>query len=236
MTFSQLHERLRLEMWRRIQRGVVTGKLLAAQTGLRPSHISNFLHKKRKLSLVALDRLLDAQQIDIQELAGPMLDEGESPDGILTETVRIPLIAQPAVVALPVIPRRSVQAYMMLPGVDFDRLPPHHSSLRRSWERFIGIRITADQASGMEPLLRELAIVVVDRHYNTLLEVNPPRPNLYVVRLGNRLLLRYVTSDSKRLLLRPYHLDFPVEILEAGSIDSLNDFLIGRVCLHISAL
>lgn len=236
MTFSQLHERLRLEMWRRIQRGVVTGKLLAAQTGLRPSHISNFLHRKRKLSLTALDRLLEAQQIDIQELTGPMLDEEESPDESVAETVRIPLIAQPTVVALPIIPPRAVQAYMTLPGTEFDRLPPHHSSLRRSWERFIGMRISAEQAYAMEPLLQELAIVVVDRHYNTLAEVAPPRPNLYVLRLDNRVLFRYVTSDSTRLILRPYSLDFPVEILEAGSVNSWNDFLIGRVCLHLTAL
>jgi transcriptional regulator with XRE-family HTH domain len=236
MTFSQLHERLRLEMWRRIQRGVVTGKLLAAQTGLRPSHISNFLHRKRKLSLAALDRLLDAQQIDIRELAGPMLDDGEPSDETFAETVRIPLIAQATVVALPVIPPRSVQAYMTLPGADFDRLPLHHSFARRSWERFIGMRISADQASAMEPLLRELTIVVIDRHYDTLLEVAPPRPNLYVLRVGNRLLFRYVTSDSKRLLLRPYRLDFPVETLDVGPIDSLNDLLIGRVCLQLSAL
>jgi transcriptional regulator with XRE-family HTH domain len=236
MTFSQLHERLRLEMWRRIQRGVVTGKLLAAQTGLRPSHISNFLHGKRKLSLTALDRLLDAQQIDIHELAGPLVAAGEAPDGIPPETVRIPLIAQTTVVALPIIPSKAVQGYLTIPGTEFDRFPAHDSSLRRSWERFIGMRITADQAIAMDPLLQELTIVVVDRHYITLAEVAPPTPNLYVLRLGNRLLFRYVTSDSKRLVLRPYRLDFPVETLAVSSIDSLSDFLIGRVCLHLSAL
>ena len=98
------------------------------------------------------------------------------------------------------------------------------------------MRISAEQAYAMEPLLQELAIVVVDRHYNTLAEVAPPRPNLYVLRLDNRVLFRYVTSDSTRLILRPYSLDFPVEILEAGSVNSWNDFLIGRVCLHLTAL
>ena len=236
MTFSQLHERLRLEMWRRIQRGVVTGKLLAAQTGMQPSHISNFLHRKRSLSLAALDRLLEAQQIDIQELAGSLSEESEPRDSPLAETLRIPLIAQPSIAALPIIPARSVQLYMTLPAAEFDRLPPNHTTGRRSWERFIAMRVTAEQAAAMYPLLRDLAIVIIDRHCNSLLEAVQPLPSLYLLRLGNRFLLRYVTFDSKQLLLRPYRLDFPVEAFVVSSNDALNDFIIGRVCLHLAEL
>ncbi len=165
-----------------------------------------------------------------------MMDDGEWPDGTIAETVRIPLIAQSTVIALPIIPARSIQAYITIPGADFDHLPPHHSSLRRSWERFIAMRITAEQAIAMEPLLRELDILIIDRHHNTLLEIALHRPNLYLVRLGSRIMFRYVTSDSNRLILRPYRLDAPVETLEVSSIDSLNDFLIGRVCLHLSTI
>ena len=98
------------------------------------------------------------------------------------------------------------------------------------------MRITAEQAIAMEPLLRELDILIIDRHHNTLLEIALHRPNLYLVRLGSRIMFRYVTSDSNRLILRPYRLDAPVETLEVSSIDSLNDFLIGRVCLHLSTI
>ena len=58
MIFLELHERLRLEVWRRIDRGVLSRALLARQTGLAQAHISNFLHRRRRLSLPALDRLL----------------------------------------------------------------------------------------------------------------------------------------------------------------------------------
>jgi Cro/C1-type HTH DNA-binding domain len=68
MNFSQLHEQLRLELLRRIERGLLSGTLLARQTGLKPAHISNFLHCKRRLSLDALDRVLSAQSIAIEEL------------------------------------------------------------------------------------------------------------------------------------------------------------------------
>ena len=236
MTFSQLHERLRLEMWRRIQRGVVTGKLLAAQTGLRPSHISNFLHRKRNLSLAALDKLLDAQQISIQELAGLLEDVDDLHHILQSETLRVPVIAQGAAFATPIIPRRAVQSYISLPATEFARFRPSPSPGRRSWERFVGMRVTANEASAMEPLLKELSIVVIDRHYNLLAQPAPPVSTLYALRLGNRFLLRYVTFDSNRLLLRPYCLDYPVEVLENLSRESLVDLLLGRVCLHLSEI
>jgi transcriptional regulator with XRE-family HTH domain len=234
MTFSQLHERLRLEMWRRIQRGVVTGKLLAAQTGLRPSHISNFLHRKRKLSLAALDRLLAAQQISIRDLAGLAPETAESHDPSESGTLRIPLVSQTAAITLPIIPRQAIESYITLPLAELDHFPLRHSALRRGWERFIAIRISADQASEAEPLLRELSLVIIDRHYHSLISVAPPHPNLYAIQLGNKLLLRYVSFESNRLLLRPHRLDFPIQALEIAPHAAPGDLLVGRVCLHIS--
>ena len=49
MKFLELHERLRLVTWRRIDQGVLSSSLLARQTGLAQAHISNFLHRRRRL-------------------------------------------------------------------------------------------------------------------------------------------------------------------------------------------
>ena len=68
MNFTQMHERLRLELLRRIQRGTLSISLLARQTGFGQSHISNFLRCKRQLSLEALDRVLASQHIKAWDL------------------------------------------------------------------------------------------------------------------------------------------------------------------------
>ena len=68
MNFTQMHERLRLELLRRIQRGTVSVSLLARQTGFGQSHLSNFLHSRRQLSLEALDRILAAQHMGAVDL------------------------------------------------------------------------------------------------------------------------------------------------------------------------
>ena len=68
MNFTQMHERLRLELLRRIQRGTLSVSLLARQTGFGQSHISNFLNSRRQLSLEAIDRLLAAQHLTAIDL------------------------------------------------------------------------------------------------------------------------------------------------------------------------
>src|ERR1019366_3718198 len=73
MNFSQMHEKLRLELLRRISRGTVSVSLLARQTGFGQSHLSNFLNSRRQLSMEAIDRLLAAQHLTAADLL-PVLD------------------------------------------------------------------------------------------------------------------------------------------------------------------
>ncbi len=68
MNFQDLHELLRLELLRRIERGTLTGSRLAQQIGFQQAHVSNFLNRKRALSLEGLDRVLASQNITIDQL------------------------------------------------------------------------------------------------------------------------------------------------------------------------
>jgi hypothetical protein len=68
MKFEMLHENLRLEILRRIDRGVLSGSTLARATGFQQAHISNFLNRKRSLSLEGLDRVLTAQNLSVLDL------------------------------------------------------------------------------------------------------------------------------------------------------------------------
>src|ERR1017187_6446934 len=79
MNFIQMHERLRLELLRRIQRGTVSVSLLARQTGFGQAHLSNFLHSRRQLSLAAMDRILDAQHMEVADLLPVLHRAGDSP-------------------------------------------------------------------------------------------------------------------------------------------------------------
>lgn len=234
MNFSQLHERLRAEIARRIDRGQLTGTLLARQTGLRASHISNFIHKKRNLSLPALDRVLAAQVLSIEDLM-PEANRG-SIEQMVEGTTIIPLVSQATAIHSPTINRRSIVELVHLSSGILEQLRPRRSLARRDWQRFLAVRLNAAQARPMIPVLSTGAIVILDRHYNSMAPNAPSRPNIYAVNVANALLFRYVSYDANRVILRPHSLEYPVELLRLGVDESPATCIIGRVCLVINEL
>jgi hypothetical protein len=71
MKFKALQENLRKALWERIDEGELTGLRLANQTGFRQAHISNFLNRKRSLSLDGMDRVLSVQRLSVLDLLDP---------------------------------------------------------------------------------------------------------------------------------------------------------------------
>jgi hypothetical protein len=297
MNFSQLHERLRLEVLRRIDRGALSGSLLARQTGFPQSHISNFLHRKRTLSIEGADRLLAAQMLSVADLADleSAFARNSRPDSRLDS--RLEAAFAPAPAPTPPThpgqpgqpgqpghahPTQSLPNPQQAPGVAAHGLaiahgvaptpftsvpivthsaaihepqPPPHATIdlfpissrllahlrsrraasRRSWLRFVAIRVSAQQAAGMDPLLATDALAVLDRHYNSLQAYHPFHPTLYAVRAGNQLLLRYASFELNRLILRPYSLSQPVRLLTLGPQETPSDLIVGRLCFTLSA-
>lgn len=238
MTFFQLHEQLRMEIARRIDRGQLTGTLLARQTGLRQSHLSNFIHGKRRLSLSALDRVLASQLLCIEDLLPePHRATRPQPEDISPENVSIvPLVSNATALHAPVVTHRSILELIHLPAGALAHLRPRRTFTRRSWQRFVAVRLTAAQARPMEPALTAGSVAVLDRHYNSLVPNHPSRPNIYAVNLANALVFRYLTYEANRLILRPHALDSPVELLKLAADESPSTAIAGRVCITIAEL
>jgi hypothetical protein len=234
MNFSQLHERLRLETARRIDRGQLTGTLLARQTGLRASHLSNFIRNKRKLSLAALDRVLAAQLLSIEDLLSEANRSTSEP--VTENTSMVPLVSHVTALHSPIANQRSILELIHLPAGSLDQLRPRRSIARRDWQRFLAVRINAAQAKPMDPVLSAGSVVVIDRHYNSLVPNHPRRPNIYAVNAVNTLVFRYLSYEANRLILRPHTLDYPVELLRLSGDESPSTAIVGRVCIVIAEL
>src|SRR6202051_4376786 len=71
MKFRVLQEKLRNTLLDRIDEGDLTGLRLAQQTGFKQAHISNFLNRKRSLSLEGMDRVLSVQRLSVLDLLDP---------------------------------------------------------------------------------------------------------------------------------------------------------------------
>jgi hypothetical protein len=232
MNMTQVHERLRLELLRRIQRGTLTVSLLARLTGLAPAHLSNFLHSRRQLSLEAMDRIFAAQHLSVADLL-PADHKGthDPPDEAGSP---VPIVSHSVALFEPFIRPSAVQSMLHLPAGALRSLRTRVTPQRRAWQRFVAVRVQPLDALPMEPMLMEDGIALIDRHYISLMPYRRNRPNLYAVRNGSHLTLRHVELVTGRMVLRPHNLAFPVDLIDVDPGGSLAEVLVGRVVLIVN--
>ena len=231
MNFTQIHERLRLELLRRIQRGTLSVSLLARQTGFGQGHLSNFLHKRRKLSLEAIDKILAAQLLTASDLLPAI---GRTDPIEIEARDSVPVVSHAVALFEPRIRPSAVHGLLHLPAGALDPLHARTLPSRRAWQRFVAVRIAPPEALAMEPLVQPDAVVLIDRHYNSLRPYRPNRPTVYAVRHGAHLRIRYVDFVQNRLVLRPANFVFPVELLEIAPGEVPGDLIVGRVALILN--
>jgi len=248
MNFQDLHESLRLELLRRIESGGLTGTALARQAGFQQAHISNFLNRRRALSLEGLDRVLAAQGLTVEQLLPlGLLDLSASADGDAATGGDARQWPAPLadLEAVPVVSAwTAMEEAVVRPGAVMERVQVPAAMLKANrwwtqekyagWQRYVAVRVDAQQAAAMNPLLAEGAIAVVDRHYRSLAAYRAQQRTLYAVRAGvgaaAGLALRYVEFDGRNLILRPLAVSFPVEVVALGAAETPADYVVGRVC------
>jgi len=237
MNFQDLHELLRVELVRRIERGTLTGSRLAQQAGFQQAHISNFLNRKRSLSLEGLDRVLASQNLTIDQIL-PLEITAQVTSAIhFSEPTEIVPVVSPSAAMDEA--RISPSAIIETIQVSASRLHDNRarpSTKHAHWQRFLAIRADTQQSAAMDPLVSPGAIAVLDRHYNSLAPYRAHQSTLYAVRCGAALLLRFVDFDEGRLILRPYSRDFPVQLIPLATHETPADYIVGRVCLVFSEL
>jgi transcriptional regulator with XRE-family HTH domain len=234
MNLSQMHERLRMELLRRVQRGSLSVSLLARQTGFAQAHLSNFLRGRRNLSLDAMDRILQAQHLAASDLLFPtrVLVPPES----ALERDSVPLVSHAVALFEPVIRPSAVQAMLHLPSEALQSMRARSTQPRRAWQRFVAVRIPSADALAMDPIILAEAVALIDRHYNSLIPYRPNRANIYALRCGAHLRLRYVDFLLNRLVLRPNNMAFPVDLIEVTPGEGPSDLIAGRVALLLNEL
>ena len=231
MNFQDLHELLRQEIQRRIERGSLTGTGLARQAGFRQAHISNFLHRRRALSLEGLDRVMAAQSLGIEQILPLELNAGEVAAEMRAPVDTIPVVSATAAMDEAVIRPEQVIETLQIAASRLDDNRSRTTPRQAGWQRFVAIRADAQQSGAMEPVIGTGALVVLDRHYNSLAPYRAQQRTMYAVRCGAGLVLRYLEFDDGKLILRPLSQAFPVQLLGLGSHESPADYIVGRVCL-----
>jgi Peptidase S24-like len=232
MKFRVLQENLRNALWDRIEEGDLTGLRLAQQTGFKQAHISNFLNRKRGLSIEGMDRVLSVQHLSVLDLLDPA--EVNKRASILppsNDEFQNVILADGHVAATePLITSMHVKEILKFKKSFLKRLKPELEGDREEWERFVVIKADAREGMSMYPRLLPGATLLIDRHYNSLKPYHKGESNMYAVLNNDTCTVKYVESAGSHLVLRPHNQAYPIEILALEEGKSVPDYLVGRVC------
>jgi transcriptional regulator with XRE-family HTH domain len=234
MNASDLQEHLRRVLWERIRAGQLTGLGLAKQTGFEQAHISNFLNRKRSLSLEGMDRILSAQQLSVPDLipAEEINRRTTSIESAEGEFENVLLVESSVAATQAIVERHLVKDVLKFKKSFLRRLRSAPSPGREEWHRFLMIKVDAQEAASMYPRLLPGATVLIDRHYNLLQPYRRNEPNIYAVKREGKCTIRYVERESEHLVLRPHNQAFPVTLLPLQGPGTAN-LMVGRIC-HVA--
>ena len=232
MKFQTLQENLRKRLWQRIGEGELTGLRLAEETGFRQAHISNFLNRKRGLSLEGMDKVLQVQRLSVLDLLDPeeVNKRATIPPPGDHEFDNVFVVDREVAASEPLIMSMCVKDLLKFRRRFLRRLRPELEGDREAWERFVVIRVDAREGMSMYPRLLPGATVLLDRHYNSLKPYRKGEYNMYAVRQNGTCTVKYVEIANQNLVLRPHNNAYPVEVLPMENDKSVAHYLVGRVC------
>lgn len=232
MRFRILQETLRNVLWERIDSGELTGCRLAKQTGFKQAHISNFLNRKRGLSLEGMDKLLNSQHLSVLDLLDPAevnkrISSVASSDD---EFDIVPLVDIHVAAHEPQITAAHIRETLKFRKSFLKRLRQDVTLERSVWERFLVIKADVDRALSMHPRIPPGATLLLDRHYNSLTPYRKAVNNIYVVRKNSSYAISYLESDGCHLIIRPHNLEYPTNIVRIRRGQRFSNYIVGRIC------
>jgi hypothetical protein len=232
MKFKILQDNLRKILWDRIEAGELTGLRLARQTGFKQAHISNFLNRKRGLSIEGMDKVLQVQHLSVLDLLDPA--EVNKRASILPPSddafENVVLTEASTAATLPLIVSMHVKAILKFKKSFLHKLKPETEGDRSAWQRFVLIKLDPRDAHAMSPRLSPGATLLIDRHYNSLKPYRKCELNMYAVLKNDTCTVRYVELAANHLILRPHNHSSPLELLQIADGKSPSDYLVGRIC------
>ena len=231
MKFKSLQDNLREVLWARIASGELTGLKLAKKAGFQQAHISNFLNRKRGLSLEGMDKILSVERLSVFDLLDREELDQRAGNAAWEDSKFASVNVVDAVNAVqPIITGMHVVSAQKYKKRFLQKLREELEGDRDHWERFLVIRADGREGMSMFPRLMPGAYVLLDRHYNSLKPYRRHDTNMYAVYKNGTCTLKYVEVAGSSLVLRPHNQTYPVEVMPLPNGKAASDYVIGRVC------
>ena len=236
MKFKALQDNIRKTLWKRIDARQLTGLKLAKLTGFKQAHISNFLNKKRSLSLEGMDKVLQVQKLSVLDMLDPEdVNKRASIVAPSKDAFENVLLVSGELAAMePVITQEDVKDIYKFKKKFLNRLRSDPATAaREQWRRFVLVKVDGRDGMSMYPRLLPGATVLVDRHYNSLEPYRKGEANMYAVRKGEGCTVKYVEQVGPTLVLRPHNQSYPVDAIQIEEGKTFADYIVGRVA-HVA--
>src|SRR4030088_3281894 len=153
MKFRTLQENLRKILWEYIDAGELTGLRLAEQTGFKQAHISNFLNRKRGLSLEGMDKVLRVQHLSVLDLLDP--EEINKRASILPPSEddfqNVLLVNAEVAASEPLIMNMNVKEIVKFKKSFLADIRAEMEGRRSDWERFVAQIVDDREGMSMYP-------------------------------------------------------------------------------------
>ena len=231
MKFKTLQDNLRRILWGQIAKGELTGVRLAEEAGFQQAHISNFLNRKRGLSLEGMDKVLSVMRLSVLDLLDreevnrraniSQSGDDEFEDVGLVDSANA---ARPSILNMHVVGVYKFQKTFL------HKLRAEIEGDREHWDRFMVIKADGREGMSMFPRLLPGSAVLVDRHYNSLRPYRRHDSNMYAINKNGNCTLKYIEVAGTNLILRPHNNAYPVEVMPLQKGRTVHEYIIGRVC------
>jgi transcriptional regulator with XRE-family HTH domain len=232
MLIADLQERTRQHVFATIKSRQITQCALANLVGMQQAHISNFVLGRRRLSIDGMDAILNALGIDVMSLIAMSEQTTPSPQNCSTSLESVSLIQHRAVMT-PIFGNDEILGELGYAKTFVRRLSAEPTHARTPWIRFIAIKADAALAAPMYPRIEKGSVLLVDRYCCSLSGHWENRSNLYLVRKGEAVMVRWAEKMDSLLCLRPDRSEYPLDFIPVARRDPLTSCIVGRV-VHIA--
>jgi SOS-response transcriptional repressor LexA len=231
MFIADLQESLRQHVLATIKSRQITQCALAEMIGMRQAHISNFVRGRRGFSIDGMDSILKALGLNARQLIA------------MTEQTRVRKASSSAIesVALihlraamrPIFAEDEVQGEIGFTKALLRRVKAVAPDARKLWVRFAAVKADKRLSAPMNPRIENGSVLLIDRHYCSLVAYRKAEPNLYLIRKGDSLMVRRIEVQGRQLWLRPENVAYPLESINVEPKKPLESCIVGRVA-HVA--
>ena len=227
MTILEMVHNLRTVLTGKIESGSLSVGLIARRSSLTKSHISKFLHGRGSLSLHSMNRIMESLLMDAEDLI--KISPGVPPRA--ERTLFIPVVASRSALLQSVIGAPEIDGWLPISLETLEEFTRLRVRARQSWWRFVAVRLNQLEARTTGGLASSGAVIVIDRHYNSIRDSHPNRRNLYAVLDGKHLVIGYADAIGNQLVLQPRTTGMLAIFRDPGPAADAGSYIIGRIVM-----